>query len=619
MLSPSRKEVIMFDSVYGVISLSLFTLFIVSAYATRFNFFTKSLNLFLGTLWLVLSVAHLASDYFTGNGIDEAAVYHLWYRLEGAGFLEYSKIIFISSSILLLLLFTLFKVCGAVSMQKLRGIFALLPLALLLISLAVNPAIHDVARLSSVQWKSPEASDFDLYYKSPVITATNAKKKNLVFVYAESLERTYLDESLFPGLMPGINELQGLSTSFTDIRQLRGTGWTIGGITASQCGIPLITPSHGNSMSGLEGFLSGATCFGDVMRAFGYQFNFIGGANLNFGGKGKFFKSHGFERVEGKLELKDKLKVGGYLSWWGLYDDVVFDYAFGRFEKLSEADAPFGLFTLTLDTHHPKGHPSRRCKGMKYADGENEILNSIKCADLLISEFIKKIKTSKYAKDTIVVLMSDHLAMRNTAFDQLKRGKRRNTFMIFNFEDLKKQKIDITGSTLDVGSTVLPFIGYQGNIGLGRDLLREKSEYFTQVREKLHTWDEDILKFWEFPTVKGRTAINWNSKTLSLGGQNINLPVLLEIRPNLTTVARFQFSRSKYHKTFSHHINELAESSHFALFESCKNIAKIQPKAPKGEYCVLSGKNIEDAKATQMGIISKFTAKEFRALIGMGS
>ncbi|MBB6520568.1 sulfatase-like hydrolase/transferase [Pseudoteredinibacter isoporae] len=607
----------MFDSVLGILSIFLFALFAVLAYFSYFKPVLRAFVIAAGLLWIALTITHVSSDYFTGNGIDEAAIYHLWYGFEGAGFLEYFKLILSGGIALLLLLLTLLWVTGRISKTQLDGRKVAAPCVLLLGSVILNPAVHDIKELMSAQWMQSEQSDFYSYYQSPEITSLKSKKKNIVFIYAESLERTYLDESLFPGLLNGIKSLESKSTYFTDIKQLRGTGWTIGGITASQCGIPLITPSHVNSMSGLEGFLSGTTCFGDVMSSMGYQLSFVGGANLNFGGKGKFFKTHGFNNVEGRIELKDKLKVGGYLSWWGLYDDVVLNYAYEQFEELSRQDQPFGLFTLTLDTHHPKGHPSRRCKGLNYQDGENAILNSVKCSDFLISEFIGKIENSEYAKDTIVVLASDHLAMRNTAFDQLKKGNRRDLFMILDLENPQSKQVDVMGSTLDIGATVLPFMGYEGAIGLGRDLLKSDPQLTQDVHKKLKSWDIDILKFWEFPRVKGDTHINWEEKRILLGGQQIKLPALLEIKPNLTTVARFQFNRSLYHKTFSDDIDDIPPESYFVLFESCENIAKIEPTAPEGEYCVLSGPSKSEAKVAAMNLTTTYSARDFRELVGM--
>ncbi|NEL81333.1 MAG: phosphoglycerol transferase I, partial [Xanthomonas perforans] len=83
-------------------------------------------------------------------------------------------------------------------------------------------------------------------------------------IYGESLERTYFDESVFPGLMPN---LRALATEAVDVRNLtstEGSGWTIAGMVASMCGVPLTTaPGDENSMDRMGMFLPEARCLGD--------------------------------------------------------------------------------------------------------------------------------------------------------------------------------------------------------------------------------------------------------------------------------------------------------------------------------------------------------------------
>jgi phosphoglycerol transferase len=84
-------------------------------------------------------------------------------------------------------------------------------------------------------------------YLVPNLSHTNVvanKKKNIVWIYAESLERTYLDTTIFPGLLPHITELEKKSLSFQNIQQSYGTGWTIAGLIATQCGVPLVMSSQ---------------------------------------------------------------------------------------------------------------------------------------------------------------------------------------------------------------------------------------------------------------------------------------------------------------------------------------------------------------------------------------
>ena len=129
----------------------------------------------------------------------------------------------------------------------------------------------------------------------------------------------------------------------------------------------------------IDGFLPRARCLGDVLSEQGYDLSFIGGANLNFAGKGNFYQTHRFDTILGKEELTQKLAVGNYQSSWGLYDDTTLEYVFESLEKKTNSKKPFGIFALTLDTHHPNGHPSRSCQNISYQDGKNPILNSVEC------------------------------------------------------------------------------------------------------------------------------------------------------------------------------------------------------------------------------------------------
>ncbi|MEL1224677.1 MAG: phosphoglycerol transferase I, partial [Candidatus Neomarinimicrobiota bacterium] len=76
------------------------------------------------------------------------------------------------------------------------------------------------------------------------------------------------------------------------------------------------------------------------------------------------------------------------------------DLIYKRIQKLSEQTNNFGLFSLTLDTHHPNGYISASCKNKKYLDGKNPILNSLHCIDYLIGKFMDEFLNSDLYKDT---------------------------------------------------------------------------------------------------------------------------------------------------------------------------------------------------------------------------
>ena len=67
----------------------------------------------------------------------------------------------------------------------------------------------------------------------------------------------------------------------------------------------------------------------------------------------------------------------------------------------------------------------------------------------MAANFIEKIINSDLFEDTVLVVLSDHLALKNTASSLLEKGDRKNLFYIFK-KDAPNQLIDKTGSMFDV-------------------------------------------------------------------------------------------------------------------------------------------------------------------------
>ncbi|KKK71854.1 hypothetical protein LCGC14_2909740, partial [marine sediment metagenome] len=214
-------------------------------------FFMLSISLF---------VLYAVSDYFTAEGINSAVIYHITQGVEGAGYSEYTGLITVSIAVLALGLFLSYWMIASPGQRPAgRTNNAYVAVVTICASLLLNPASADLYDLFLKPSPSNAAEsgkgDFYKYYRQSSLKQIG-EKKNLVYIYAESLERTYFDESVFPGLITGLRELESRSTTFTNIRQVENTTWTIAGLVSSQCGLPLLTPSHGNSMRGVDKFLS---------------------------------------------------------------------------------------------------------------------------------------------------------------------------------------------------------------------------------------------------------------------------------------------------------------------------------------------------------------------------
>ena len=198
---------------------------------------------------------------------------------------------------------------------------------------------------------------------------------------------------------------------------------------------------------------------------------YLSGTSVEFAGTQKFFATHGFDKINGRKSLQEFLADRSYQNGWGLYDDTVLDIAYRRFDRLSNGEQPFGLFVSTMDTHHPNGHPSRSCNGKDYRDGSNPMLNAVLCSDYLISEFIKKILASPHAEKTLIVLSSDHLAMSISSASHLLEGMERRNLLLMIDPNGESRKLVKAGSMMDVTPTIMHLLGYEMQLGLGRNLL----------------------------------------------------------------------------------------------------------------------------------------------------
>lgn len=437
-----------------------------------------------------------------------------------------------------------------------------------------NPGITGVYGIISSRISGDEG-DFSKYYYQGN-KKISAHKKNIIYIYAESLERTYFNKSEFPGLTDELSAIKDNSYDFDNTIQLPGTDYTIAGIVASQCGLPLFAPFSGNSSDSLSSFFPGSICLGDILKSSGYDLSFIQGADLDFGGKRLFFSSHGFNDLSGREELAHLITDKSYINDWGWYDDTIFDIAYKKYLKLIDNKKPFGLFLLTVDTHHPDGFISRNCKNKKYNYGGvyNSSMSAVSCSQEEIAQFIKKIVESPSFKNTLIVLSSDHLAMNNTASFALNKFPRRNLFMVIDSDGLRKDvKTDKLRSTFDNGATVLDLLGGGSKLGLGRSSLQNDSLFdsFPDMISKVNSWKKAVLSLWGFPKKIDKFRVVQNAGKIEIGNASFKLPVLFKI--NKDSVDPF-FDRYADH-TLSQQLSTFDKNDKFFWIDDCFKINHV--------------------------------------------
>jgi phosphoglycerol transferase len=443
----------------------------------------------LAFLNLSLVIIYFISDSFTGNGFDESVVYFLYTGVDG---LETSGYRYLFVSTVFLILFCLYvciKLGRSRYLNHSGNAVKVLGVNVALITLLFfQPAFNVLATIPLYDIVSGKYSTSIELEIPGDIEIPN--KKNIVYLYLESFERSFLDETLFPGLAPNLSELEKQGLAFTNIDTAYGARWTIAGMVASQCGLPLEPVSDAHKPGS---FMPGAVCLGDTLKQNGYATSYLGGASLRFGGKGNFYKTHQFDSVQG---LEHHIRTLPFettaYSEWGLYDEDLYPLAWQEFTRLQTRHEPFALFLLTLDTHPPSGIPSSSCDDVRYGDGENAMLNALHCSDRLVANFIRQLLASDAAEETIIVVASDHLVMANGASKQLRQHpQRRNLFFILE-KNGRRQSIERHASPFDIAPTLLSVLGAEiEDYNFGVNLLGNNNTLMERIKkpnEALRLW-----------------------------------------------------------------------------------------------------------------------------------
>jgi len=462
----------------------------------------------------ILSLVYFVSDDITGEGITEATLFHLMYGFDGIDLAGFS--VYVALSIICLVAIPGIGYFGwkSCTRQTRRGpsyrpsviVHLTVIGALSVFAVGAHPATLDtmqvVEKFNDARYNgllSEELRELDGI-------APPKRGKSLVYIYAESMERTFFDKRIFPGLIQELAKLEESSLSIRGIGQAPLTDWTIAGMVASQCGIPLATfRSNRNDLGDLKSFMPGATCLGDILNQAGYRLAYMGGADLSFAGKGQFYRDHSFSDVTGLKELQNRLGEDIPLSKWGVYDDRLFEQAVEKFRELSKTGEPFALIMLTLDTHAPTGHETPTCArdpNLGYRDGSSKMLNAVKCSDRLIARFVEQIE-AEAGNDVVIVVASDHWQMRSDAAEPLSRSPVRENLFLVRGAGIEPGVISKPSTTMDIAPTVLSLLGWDiSTFALGRNLLRDeptlvekfgRAQYYDMVK----SWRMNLWRVWE--------------------------------------------------------------------------------------------------------------------------
>ncbi len=358
---------------------------------------------------------------------------------------------------------------------------------------------------------------FEKYYIDPKTVEIDAPsdKRNLIFIYVESLETTLFsienggnfNKSIIPNLENIDKENLNFSSSdnLGGASMVSGTSWTAAGLVSTSSGIPLkLSSSDGNIYWDYKGsYLPGAYSLGEILEKNGYHNYFMLGSNAGFGGRSLYFNQHGnYEIWDYGHAIRQGWIDENYDVWWGYEDSKLYDFAKKELKEISLNDEPFNFTLLTADTHPNDGYCDDSCVEIS----DVKYLNSYNCTDKMLGEFVNWIKNQDFYDDTTIVILGDHLTMQSNlkdSFDKEGQGYIYNAFINSKVDGNNKNR---SFTSMDMYPTVLSSLGFKikgERLGLGTNLFSGKQTLAEELGiEKLNKELENKSNFYNNVIVK---------------------------------------------------------------------------------------------------------------------
>lgn len=347
--------------------------------------------------------------------------------------------------------------------------------------------LENIPELRELQqrWRNSALVNPAVTYKSALRVVPPARPKNLILVYLESVGVSMLDNPQWPELMP---HLKTMHQQHSLVSHFHASGFiTIEGIVNSHCGTLFPFYSGSDSLANGTNLAENMPCLGDILQEAGYDNHYLGGAQLDFSGKGAFLKAHGYPNPRG-IKHWQSIGLKSRPGKWGLSDPDLFAQATQLLSALQEKDTPFHLNLLTIGTHLP-GFSYRECQ--PYPHSEDSFLNALHCTDQLLQQWLEQMTDAGLLENTLVAITADHQVFSNSSMRNLFGDAvydRRLPFILLDTDELPTPARD-TGAGYDLAPTLLDILNINHNVQfpLGRSLLEDTDHprYFVNRYEDM--------------------------------------------------------------------------------------------------------------------------------------
>ena len=310
-----------------------------------------------------------------------------------------------------------------------------------------------------------------IYSPNHKFSSKKMDKKNVVIIILESFSREFIGSyNSTKGYTPFLDSLMKSSLVFENafangLKSIEA----LPSITAS---IPALTTNPFITSSYVQNKF---TSLADLLKKEGYNTSFYHGGERGTMGFYSFCKKAGFDDYFGMEEFNnDKF----FDESWGIYDGPFLEFFH---KKLDDTKSPFFTTFFSLSSHHPFVLPKDYIKRKKLEGKKIGISETITYTDYCLKIFFDKAKKSKWFKNTIFIITSDHTTVidrKDPAFkSKIKKYKNRIgrysiPMIIFKGDSSLIGIKDNIVQQIDVMPTVLDLLNYNKSFfSFGKSML----------------------------------------------------------------------------------------------------------------------------------------------------
>ncbi|ADV44969.1 LTA synthase family protein [Bacteroides helcogenes] len=358
---------------------------------------------------------------------------------------------------------------------------------------AINPVFSLMESLSkqkdfSKQYRFMEAAEADRIFKTlldPEVLGAQTGTPDSLRQAADSLH------SLFTTRRPDILFIIMESFSSKLMATLGGEPNVAVHLDSLSCEGVLFTNFYANSFRtdrGLVAILSGypaqpttsimkyprktqsIPAIASSLRKVGYETKYYYGGDADFTNMRSYLMSSGFEDIVADRDFP----AAERLSKWGVHDHLVFKRLLGDLKNEAagkDVHHPSFRVLQTSSSHEPFEVPFHRL--------ENKSLNAFAYTDSCIGDFVKQFRKLPQWKNTVVVLVPDHLGAYPEDISNLTVERYQIPLLLLGGAICKPGRVKVYGSQHDMAATLLAQLELpHGEFTFSKDMLNPNSPHF---------------------------------------------------------------------------------------------------------------------------------------------